>query len=353
MKNLTKRQKEIFQYSFLIFLILITAYLVYTTLDISILSKIINIINYKYIFLGFLCILIYIAIESYIMNLILESICKVKTKFLSFNISTMGLYYNLVTPMASGSQPMQIYTLTKHNIPLSEASAVIVNKTIIFQTMVTIYSGVLLITNYIYLGKQIRPIILLVATGMIINIVSLSFGMLILYSPQKTKKLLNFLLNFCYRLKIVKNIKDKKQVLNEFIDDYNYSIKIFLKNKRALIKSLLLTLIQLTIYFSIAYCIYRALNLSSKSYINMLALQSFLYMAVSPVPTPGNVGANEMAFFTIFKNVIPKELLGYSVFLYGIFIYYFILIFCGIFTIIFHYKSKKITKKEVKLTTNI
>ena len=64
-------------------------------------------------------------------------------------------------------------------------------------------------------------------------------------------------------------------------------------------------------------------------------------MAVSPVPTPGNVGANEIVFFTIFKGIFPKDLIGYSVFVYGIFVYYFILLFCGICTIIIHYKMKK------------
>ena len=41
----------------------------------------------------------------------------------------------------------------------------------------------------------------------------------------------------------------------------------------------------------------------------MLTLQVFLYMSVSPIPTPGNVGANEIAFFTIFAKVFSK---GYN-----------------------------------------
>ena len=63
-------------------------------------------------------------------------------------------------------------------------------------------------------------------------------------------------------------------------------------------------------------------------------------MVISPAPTPGNIGASELAFFTIFKGVFPNYLLGYAVFLYGGFMYYIILIGSGIFTVITHHKLK-------------
>ena len=75
--------------------------------------------------------------------------------------------------------------------------------------------------------------------------------------------------------------------------------------------------------FSISYCVYKAFNLNGLSLFEVLSLQVFLYMSVSPIPTPGNVGANEVAFLTIFANVFPGNIIGYSVFLYSIYVYYF------------------------------
>ena len=74
-------------------------------------------------------------------------------------------------------------------------------------------------------------------------------------------------------------------------------------------------------------------------------------MAISPMPTPGNIGANELAFFTIFKVAFPQTLLGYAVFLYGGFMYYLILILSGIYTIYFHYNMDKNNKLN-KITTS-
>ncbi len=338
---LNKKQKDLLQYSFLLFLIILTIYLVSTTLDISILPELIKIINFKYILLGFICILMYILLEARIIKIIIDSIYMNKIKFLGFKLATMGLYYNLVTPLASGSQPIQIYVMRKSKIPMSKSVAVVVNKTVVFQTVVTLYCGILLFTHYGYLKNEMNPVILLVTTGMIMNTVMLSFGFLIIYSPKKTKVIINFMFDVLKKLKIFKSLEKKRMNINDFIEEYYYSVMLFLKDKKMLIKALFYTFIQLSLYFSVAYCIYRALGLNGVSYGHMLTLQGFLYMAVSPVPTPGNVGANEIAFFTIFENIIPRELIGYSVFLYGIYIYYFILVFCGIFTITSHYKMKK------------
>ena len=73
-------------------------------------------------------------------------------------------------------------------------------------------------------------------------------------------------------------------------------------------------------------------------------------MSVSPIPTPGNVGANEVAFLTIFANVFPGNIIGYSVFLYSIYVYYFLVVVCGLFTIHTHYHMNKRKNKNRNYT---
>lgn len=344
----SKRRKNILQYSFLIFLMIFTTYLVMNTLDISMIPTIIEIIDYRYLLLGVLLILGYIVLEGYIIKIIINSINKSKSGLLGFKVATIGLYYNLVTPLASGSQPMQIYTLSKSKVSVSKAIAIVVNKTVVFQTIVTLYCGFLIFVNINSLRNELNPVLILVSTGVTMNIIMLCIGFLIVYSPNKTKKIMKVTISLLKKIKMFKFVEKKEVELEKFIDEYNYSINTFIKDKRALIKSMALTVIQLSMYFSIAFCIYKALRLTGDSYWHILTLQVFLYMAVSPIPTPGNVGANEIAFFTIFKGVFPELVIGYAVFLYGILIYYLMLIVCGILTIIAHYtmdKKKKIYSK--------
>ena len=326
MLNLTKTQKICIQYGFLLLLICMTVYLVSTTLDITLIPMIMKLVNKKFIFIGFLIMVLYIILECTIINILIKTIQKTKVRFLAVKIAMMGFYYNLVTPFASGSQPMQIYALNKYDINLSKSIAIVTNKTVLFQTVVTIYSAVIIFLNIEVLKNELPSMLVLMSIGMVMNIVSLLGGMLIVLTPNTMKIIVKVIVNILYRLNIFKSLNKKIHTINKFIDEYSYSIKLFIKNKKALCLSIILTIIQLTVFFSISYCVYKAFNLNGLSLFEVLSLQVFLYMSVSPIPTPGNVGANEVAFLTIFANVFPGNIIGYSVFLYSIYVYYFLVV---------------------------
>ena len=346
MLNLTKTQKICIQYGFLLLLICMTVYLVSTTLDITLIPMIIKLVNKKFIFIGFLIMVLYIILECTIINILIKTIQKTKVRFLAVKIAMMGFYYNLVTPFASGSQPMQIYALNKYDINLSKSIAIVTNKTVLFQTVVTIYSAVIIFLNIEVLKNELPSMLVLMSIGMVMNIVSLLGGMLIALTPNTMKIIVKVIVNILYRLNIFKSLNKKIHTINKFIDEYSYSIKLFIKNKKALCLSIILTIIQLTVFFSISYCVYKAFNLNGLSLFEVLSLQVFLYMSVSPIPTPGNVGANEVAFLTIFSNVFPGNIIGYSVFLYSIYVYYFLVVVCGLFTIHTHYHMNKRKNKN-------
>ena len=346
MLNLTKTQKICIQYGFLLLLICMTVYLVSTTLDITLIPMIMKLVNKKFIFIGFLIMVLYIILECTIINILIKTIQKTKVRFLAVKIAMMGFYYNFVTPFASGSQPMQIYALNKYDINLSKSIAIVTNKTVLFQTVVTIYSAVIIFLNIEVLKNELPSMLVLMSIGMVMNIVSLLGGMLIVLTPNTMKIIVKVIVNILYRLNIFKSLNKKIHTINKFIDEYSYSIKLFIKNKKALCLSIILTIIQLTVFFSISYCVYKAFNLNGLSLFEVLSLQVFLYMSVSPIPTPGNVGANEVAFLTIFANVFPGNIIGYSVFLYSIYVYYFLVVVCGLFTIHTHYHMNKRKNKN-------
>ena len=350
MLNLTKTQKICIQYGFLLLLICMTVYLVSTTLDITLIPMIMKLVNKKFIFIGFLIMVLYIILECTIINILIKTIQKTKVRFLAVKIAMMGFYYNLVTPFASGSQPMQIYALNKYDINLSKSIAIVTNKTVLFQTVVTIYSAVIIFLNIEVLKNELPSMLVLMSIGMVMNIVSLLGGMLIVLTPNTMKIIVKVIVNILYRLNIFKSLNKKIHTINKFIDEYSYSIKLFIKNKKALCLSIILTIIQLTVFFSISYCVYKAFNLNVLSLFEVLSLQVFLYMSVSPIPTPGNVGANEVAFLTIFANVFPGNIIGYSVFLYSIYVYYFLVVVCGLFTIHTHYHMNKRKNKNRNYT---
>ncbi len=334
--RLSQKNKSIIQYSFLLLIIFLTIRFLSENIDLKLLPHIINLVDKKFIVLLFVLIVFYILFEIFIISIIKNSVDNRKIKFISFKVATTGFYYNLVTPLASGSQPMQIYIFNKHNISFSKASAIITNKTIIFQSVVTIYSLFFVIFNLNYLKENIPEVIVFINTSLFINLFSILVGIFIVFSPEKMKNILGIILKVAKKFNF-DNIYRRYEDICLFIDNYSFYIKKFIRNRKEFIISIILTFIQITIYFSISYFVYKSFNLSNLDYLEGIMLQSFLYMAVSSIPTPGNVGATEIAFLAIYKNIFPKEILGYSVFLYSFFVYYVILFLCGIATIITHY----------------
>ena len=356
MEFFKKYRNTILKYAFLLFLMFFTVYLVFKNLDINSIDKIKNIIDKKYIAIGVCAILLYIILEGIILKQIVDAQYKVKARFLGMKLATMGFYYNLITPFASGSQPMLIYVLNKYKVPLSEATGIITNKTLLYQTVVTIYCTVFFVLNIGILQTQLPGVISLVILGLSINAFTIIMGLLAILNPGKVKAVANFLIEHLSKLKIFKFLRNKQGQVDKFIEEYSTSVKFFMTNKKLLIKTTLLTIIQLTAYFSVSYWIYKSFDLekarihprTDKSFdlgqgklLYIITLQTLLYMAVSPIPTPGNIGANELAFFNIFSTVFPKQFLGYAVLLYGGLVYYLILILSGVLTIISHFQIKE------------
>lgn len=343
MKN--KNNKTFLRYLFLVSLMVITVYLVLKSLDISMLSSVVGMVRKEFLIVGGLAILFYIIIEGIILQMIINAQYKLKSSFMGYKLAIMGFYYNLVTPFASGSQPVQIYILSKYKVPLSKASGIITNKTILYQVVITIYCTIFIVSNASKLSYDLNSVMPLVMLGLSANLITFIIGFLAIINTDKVKSISYKIVDYLVKFRIFKFLSNKKGSIDTFIDEYTESIKFFMKNKKLLVGTVILTIIQISCYFSISFWIYKAFNLNGYSFIYLLTLQVYLYMAISPIPTPGNIGANELAFFTIFKRVFPQTLLGYAVFLYGGFMYYLILILCGIFTIFAHYNMDKKFKK--------
>lgn len=336
-----KKKKTLISYGFLVALMSITVYLVLKSLDISMLSNVIETVNKKYLLIGVIVILIYILIEGIILQIIINGQNKIKSYSVGFKLAVMGFYYNLITPFASGSQPFQIYVLNKYKVPLSKATGIITNKTILFQVVTTIYCTIFVFVSVNTLKYDLRTVIPFVILGLVVNLFTFIIAFLAIINTRKIKSICHSVLAYLSKFRLFKFLASKDAKIDTFIDEYAESIKFFMKNKKLLIVTVTLTIIQISCYFSVSYWIYRAFNLNGYSFMYLLTLQVYLYMAISPIPTPGNIGANELAFFTIFKRVFSKALLGYAVFLYGVFTYFLILILSGICTIYIHYRMDK------------
>ena len=114
-----------------------------------------------------------------------------------------------------------------------------------------------------------------------------------------------------------------------------------------MIKMLLTTLIQIVVYYSIPYWIYRAVGFNGESIIRMISLQSILYATVSGIPLPGAVGVSESGFLNIFKNIFTETTISGAMLINRGVSFYSFVIASGIVVLINLFRTKKEDKLNV------
>lgn len=345
---MSKNNKKIINFCFIAFSSLMLIYILISNNDIISIYEALKQIKIEYIVVAVSCLLMFWTLEAYmIYKLIIKFTDKKSipsTFWLALKTTMIGQYYSNITPGASGGQPVQLYVMKDENVPLSEGTAVLVEKFLLFQIGVTIYSLILAIYKIKSLMEYTNGASLFVALGLMVNILMVFSIWLLSIKPKAVGYVLGFIIEFLNKHKIIKDLDKAKCNVDKFINDYDVSIKKMKSNKLLTFKLFILTFVQLTLFFSITYFIYKSLSLSGNSIFEIICLQAFLYMSVSFIPIPGTIGVSEMGFVMLLSNVFSKNLIGTAILLWRGVSYYFSLIFSGIFVILVStFKKCKIT----------
>lgn len=340
-----KKIKENFGLVFIVLSAIIMFIILLRNNDLINLFKIINKININYIIIAILSMFLFWFLEA---DMIYALIIKftdhkrnIKTFWLAVKVTMIGQYYSNITPMATGGQPVQLYILKDDDISLSNGTAILISKFLLFQIGVTIYSFCLaiykvkLLINY-YSGTSIFIII-----GLTLNLIMLSTIMLIAFNQQILLKLCEALFNFLYKIHVIKDVKKIMYKTENFISEYKESIGKLKEDYWFTIKMYAITFIQLTVFFSTTFFVYKSLNLNESNILDLICLQSFLYMAVSFIPTPGTAGASEVGFILLLGHLFPSSIISTAMLLWRGISYYFSLIFSGFFSFVVTALGKK------------
>ncbi|MDF2885263.1 MAG: putative rane protein [Clostridiaceae bacterium] len=331
-----KKYKKTFSFIFIVLSAIIMLFILFKNDDLINLLKVIKDININYIIIALLFIFIFWFIEA---ALIFALIIKFtdrkrtfKTFWLAMKVTMIGQYYSNITPMATGGQPVQLYILKDDNISLSNGTAILISKFLLFQIGVTIYSVFLAIYKIKLLLNYSNSASAFVIAGLILNTIMLSTILLIAFNQQILVKLSEAFYNLLFKIHVIKDTKKLMDKTENFISEYKESIGKLREDYWFTIKMYAVSFLQLTVYFSTTFFVYKSFNLSESNIIDIICLQSFLYMAVSFIPTPGTAGASEIGFLLLFGHLFPTNIISTALLLWRGINYYFSLIFSGIFS---------------------
>ncbi|MFV0274951.1 MAG: YbhN family protein [Bacilli bacterium] len=302
--------------------------------------KILSTVNLYWIFTGIIAISISWLFKSLVMHRILNSYKK-QSFIKTLKLMLITIFFNGITPFATGGQPFQIYYLTKEKHDIKDSTSSVFQYTIIFQIALVIMSTILMGSNLIFNFINIKStIFILVICGYIMNFLVL-FGLLgIVYSSKIKVFITKHVINFLGFIKLLKNPENAKEKTEGEVEKFELTLKIFLKNKKSFIISVFIMCIGIILEYLVAYFVFLSLEMpATYDFIQIIIGMSYIVVLTAAIPIPGSIGGAEYAFYSSFGSIFGKEgTLTASIVWRFISFYLFLII--GYITLLFYREEK-------------
>lgn len=319
-----------------VLLLIITGIVLYIVLkdDFKDIVDILTKIDIKYILLAFLFYALFIVIKGYVNYKITNDKKRLSLKeAIKHNIITQ--FFNGVTPFSTGGQPMEVYMLMEHDIPIAKATNQTIQSFIFYQIALVICGSIAVINNFLFpIFPKVRILQILVLLGFIINVLVVVVLILISRSKKVTDKLSDL------SIKVLKKLKRKvdEEDIKQKFSDYHEGFKELRKRKKLFVGGVLLNIISLLcLYIVPMFLLYGMGDFTSFTVNNTITASAYVYIIGGFIPIPGASGGIEYGFTKFFGNFIVGHKLS-AVLLLWRFITYYVGVIIG--AIVFNFEKK-------------
>lgn len=292
-------------------------------------------LNYLWLALG--CFIVVTLADSFLIAVILKTTTKKFRFALSYKASSLGKYYEAITPLSVGGQPAQIVCLSKNKVsPGVAASVPIIRVTLInFATIfVSIFLFVVHIPNLTGGNGLIDILIglleILAYIGLIINTLYFLAIFIIANSKVVGRSLARTLVKIGYKLKIFKDYRQAYKKIIYQVTEYRNSIDYLKKHPLTLLLSVALVLVEILALASIPFFV--SLGLTNISFLTIAEAFDFwveclvkyyiCYFASTYIPLPGGTGMMEIAFVILFSSIIGPNFVAWGFLIWRFASYY-------------------------------
>lgn len=293
--------------------------------------------NWWWLLVAVLAMVAYLLIESVVVKIFVDDSHEKLSWSNAVRIPLVEQFGNGITPFAAGGQPMQLITLIQAGVDPGRAGSILLMKFVVYQAMIVVNFFVAMVVGYEFIADKLKAWAWFLVLGFLIHFVVIVGLLLVMYWPGLTRTLVKIGFKPVQWVKPDK-VTDWQILVNEKIDNFHAESIRMSHDWLVLIKAVILTLIQLLVYYLIPYFILLALGAEHVNIILVMSLHVLIVMVISLFPIPGGTGGAEIGFSMIFSTFLPNAgLLVCAMFLWRIITYY-LGMFAGI--IAFNIKSK-------------
>jgi len=301
--------------------------------------------NYAFLLLALAGIVVYWLLEAASMQLICNELFKGFSFFKTFLVTIIGQYFNCITPLSSGGQPMQAYYYQRFGLPVEHAMPMLLCRFIVYQLTMTIYAIIVLILRFNYFTQDLRAIMYLVAIGFVGGFVLMAMLLALAFAKNGVIRVTTWAINLLGRIGILKNPEATLKSATKTLTEAYEGMQFLLNRPALLVKVSLVTFVQLTVFFSMSWVIFAGFGLEANDYLTVVSCQAFVYLIMSFVPLPGAIGASEASYITFFNYVYgDPSIVALSTFIWRFFTFYLPIVLGMILTLMVNNENSALAR---------
>ncbi|MBR3181270.1 MAG: flippase-like domain-containing protein [Eggerthellaceae bacterium] len=279
--------------------------------------------NYSFLLIALVGIVVYWLLEAVCMQIICNDLFRGFSFFKTFLVTVIGQYFNCITPLSSGGQPMQAYYYQRFGLPVEHAMPMLLCRFIVYQMTMTVYAIIVLILRFGYFMHDLRPIMYLVAIGFVGGFVLMAMLLTLAFAKNGVIRVTTWVINLLGRIGIFKDADSTLKAATKSLEESYEGMQFLLKRPSVLIRVSLVTFVQLTVFFSLSWVIFAGFGLEANDYFTVVSCQAFVYLIMSFVPLPGAIGASEASYITFFNYVYgDPAIVALTTFIWRFFTFY-------------------------------
>jgi uncharacterized protein (TIRG00374 family) len=243
--------------------------------------------------------------------------------FYSLNLVFANLLAAAITPAQAGGEPVRIHELYKANVPLGDATAIVIMERVmdgVALALLATFAMIVLANQWQSLGS--------VSTIMVYVIWVLIAGSLLLFylamrRPDVIKRVVNRIAGVFTRKWDSKRVADAIAFADREIDNFHDSVLKFLRSaKSGLAWGMLFSMLYWVSEIVTASLILMGLG-QPPLFLESFVIQLILAILMMLPLTPGSSGIAEIGATSMYALFIPASIVGIFVVLWRIVLYYF------------------------------
>lgn len=262
--------------------------------------------NVLYLLLAVGCFVVALITESAKYSYMLKKRGVKTKKSLGFTTAVIGKYYDNLTPAGAGGQGFQMYHLSSAGCDAGTAGGLPILGFLGLQFAFVLIGLVTMICGTSYLGDLV-----FIRVTAIVGLVFYAFVpaciLFFAVAPHLLEAIVGWGTKVLGKIHILKDAEATNAKAIESLKSYTDALVTFSKDKKQMVVIFLLSLVYQLAFMCMPFFILKFFG-AQMGFIDCFCRVVYIYAAIAIIFTPGNSGAAEASFYTVFSVLSGGEI---------------------------------------------